>query len=355
MPETERKPRAIPIPDDEDGRPRKRPGDRRPRTIPTRSLAYADDSEADPGEPDIALPQRRRWPWWTLLLSALAGLGAMAIGIAVDDFVRTTFARNDWLGWAAAVFGAIAAVAAAALILRELRSLFRQRAVRHLRDEVAVAHAQDDIRLARKAVAELRGFYSDRPDQSRGRVAVKELADNVFDGADLLTLTERELMRPLDAMARAQLSAAARRVALVTAVSPRAVVDLAYVLFENLRLISSISRIYGGRPTTLGMFRLVRNVLAHLAATGAIAAGESVLQQLVGHGLAAKLSARLGEGVVNGLMTARIGIAAIEVCRPMPFLALARPRLADLAKELGPNVFSGAKSTGLDKDGPSAA
>ena len=65
-----------------------------------------------------------------------------------------------------------------------------------------------------------------------------------------------------------------------------------------------------------------------------IAAGDSFVQQLVGHGLAARLSAKLGEGVVNGMMTARIGIAAMETVRPLPFNALKRPRLSDFLASL---------------------
>ena len=114
---------------------------------------------------------------------------------------------------------------------------------------------------------------------------------------------------------------AAKRVSLVTAVSPRALVDVAYVVFEAGRLIRRLAELYGGRPGTLGFFRLARNVLAHLAVTGSIAVGDSFVQQIVGHGLAARLSAKLGEGVVNGMMTARIGIAAMETARPLPFSA----------------------------------
>ena len=68
--------------------------------------------------------------------------------------------------------------------------------------------------------------------------------------------------------------------------------------------------------------------------TGGIAAGDSLVQQILGHGLAARLSARLGEGVINGLLTARVGIAAIEVCRPLPFVNGKPPRLADVMAEL---------------------
>jgi putative membrane protein len=62
--------------------------------------------------------------------------------------------------------------------------------------------------------------------------------------------------------------------------------------------------------------------------------GDSIVQQLVGHGLAARLSARLGEGVVNGMMTVRIGIAAMETVRPLPYTAIRRPRIGDFLSEL---------------------
>ena len=87
-------------------------------------------------------------------------------------------------------------------------------------------------------------------------------------------------------------------------------------------------------PGTLGFFRLARDVLAHLAVTGSIAVGDSFVQQIVGHGLAARLSAKLGEGVVNGMMTARIGIAAMETARPLPFSAVKRPGMSDFLSAL---------------------
>ena len=37
---------------------------------------------------------------------------------------------------------------------------------------------------------------------------------------------------------------------------------------------------------------------------------------------------------MNGLMTARIGLSAMDVCRPLPFLEEERPRLKDLTGDL---------------------
>jgi putative membrane protein len=46
------------------------------------------------------------------------------------------------------------------------------------------------------------------------------------------------------------------------------------------------------------------------------------------------LSARLGEGVLNGLLTARFGLAAVDLIRPVPFAALPRLTLSDLMSEI---------------------
>jgi putative membrane protein len=117
-------------------------------------------------------------------------------------------------------------------------------------------------------------------------------------------------------------------------VSPRALIDIAFVIYESIRLAGAIAALYGARPGFFGFIRLSGSVLAHLAVTGGLVLTDGIVEQLVGQGLAAKLSARLGEGVVNGLMTVRVGIAAMRVVRPLPFEALNQPMVRDFIPEL---------------------
>ena len=282
----------------------------------------------------IAHPPRRGIRWGALALSTGGAIAALAIGLAFDALVRDLFARADWLGFLGLTLIALFVLAIVALVGRELAGLFRLKRLARLRLESDEAAARNDRDAALAVTRALVALYADRPETAKGRRLVAAHLGEIMDGRDLLALAERDLVAGLDARAKALASAAARRVSVVTAVSPRAFVDVLFVLWESVRLIRRIAAIYGGRPGTLGLFRLLKAVVSHLAVTGSIAVGDTLIQQLVGHGIAGRLSAKLGEGVVNGLMTARIGLSAMDVCRPLPFMAEERPRLKDLAGDL---------------------
>ncbi|WP_338719811.1 TIGR01620 family protein [Devosia sp. XK-2] len=286
-------------------------------------------------EPDLVSPPPRRMGWlgkfaWTsggILLSA-------GLGLAADRLIRDLFATNQWLGWVGlGVLGAFI-VAVIALIIREMLALRRLSVLDALRADAARAHADNDRKRAGAVVDHLNQVYAGRPDLARGRENLEAHLKDLFDGTDVIALAERSLMTPLDARSRTLVAASARRVALVTAVSPRALVDIAFVIYESIRLAGAIAALYGARPGLFGFWRLAGSVLAHLAVTGGLVLTDGIVEQLVGQGLAAKLSARLGEGVVNGLMTVRVGIAAMRVVRPLPFEVLAQPTVRDFIPEL---------------------
>lgn len=291
--------------------------------------------------PPVATPRPRRVTLGRIAFGALGLLVSLAIGLWVDALIRDLFSRNDWLGYLALAAAAIALLSLLGVVLRELVGLRRLAAVQDLKRDVLDAASSPTPSVGRAIVARLVHLLATRAQTARGRARLAETEGEIIDAAHLVDLAERELMAPLDREARALILGAAKRVSIVTAVSPRALVDLGYVIYESSRLVRAMAELYGGRPGKIGMLRLMRDVIAHLAVTGSIAMGDSLVQQVLGHGLASKLSARLGEGVINGLMTARIGIAAMDLCRPMPFRALKRPGIGDFIGDLTPGSSTG--------------
>jgi len=280
------------------------------------------------------LPMQRRFRWGTLFWSAVGGLTLLGVGLGVTQLIEDLFARSEGLGVLGLAFAFAAALAFVVVVTREAFGLMRLATIEKLHFRAASVLASDDRAESRAVVQDLLKVAHQNPHLARARAALRGHTEDIIDGADMIRLAERELMTPLDSEARRLISSAAQRVSIVTAVSPRALVDVLFVFAASLRLIRQLARLYGGRPGALGMIRLMRHVISHVAITGGMAASDSLIQQMLGHGLAAKLSQRLGEGVLNGLLTARLGLAAIDVTRPLPFTALPRPALTDLAKDL---------------------
>lgn len=281
--------------------------------------------------PAPELPRKRRSRWGVLLWSALGGLVSLAIGLSVTRLVEDLFARNEWLGWVGAALAALAVLAILVIAAREILALVRLNRIEALHDRTVTVISTDDRKSARALTGDLVQLYAKEPRMARARGRVEAAMGDIIDGADLMRIAERELMGPLDLEARRLIADSAKRVSLVTAVSPRAVVDILFVAAEALRLMRQLATLYGGRPGSLGMIRLFRHALGNLAVTGGLAVGDTLLSQVFGHGLAARISTKLGEGVLNGLLTARLGLAAMAVTRPMPFTALQRPGLTEVA------------------------
>jgi putative membrane protein len=282
------------------------------------------------------LLSRWRFSLGSLLWAGVAGLASLAFGLWTTNLIEGLFARAESLGIIGLAFGVLFLVGLIGLVVREMVAVSRQTRIAEMHVAFAEARAADDRNKARKLVGQLVALYRSRPETARARAETEDAARAIIDGRDLIDVAERALLRPLDEKAQGEIAAAAKRVSLVTAISPRAVLDVIFVAAQIVRLVRRIAEIYGGRPGLLGLIRLARSIGAHIAITGGMAVGDSLIQQIVGHGIASRISARMGEGVLNGLLTARVGLSALAVCRPAPFGIAKPPGVSDVA----PFLFS---------------
>jgi putative membrane protein len=306
---------------------------RKPRAV-TGITIEPDEIDAPVVVPPAPLPVSRHMRWGTLLAGALFTLVSLWAGLAVTQLVEDFFARSPALGWVALAAASVAAVAALAIIIREAWDLARLRRIEHIQIDAAHALNTDDLAAAGRAVTGIAKLYSGRSDAQLGLRTLREHDSDIMDGADRVRLTERLLVSPRDDDAHRIIARAARRITLLTTVTPNAALDMLFVATINLRMMREVASLYGGRPSTLATFRLVRMVLSHLAVAGGLALSDTLLQNLIGKGLLGRLSARFGEGAVNGILTARVGLAARDVCRPIPQEASAKETLGSLMREL---------------------
>lgn len=255
-----------------------------------------------------------------------------AVSIAFWDFVTGMMARNLWLGRVALGLVGLLVLCLLIFALRELAAFARLRKMDGLRALADKAHSGNDLRQAQDYSVRLKRLYAGRQDLRWGFSRLAEQVGDILDADAHLALLETTIVAELDKQAAASVEAASRQVATVTAIIPLALADVVVALTANMRMIRRIAQIYGGRSGVFGSWRLFRAVAAHLVATGAVAIGDDLIGSIAGGSVLSKLSRRFGEGIINGALTARVGVAAMEVCRPMPFRAAPKPSVTGIMK-----------------------
>lgn len=266
--------------------------------------------------------------WW-----AFGGFLTLALSLAAYETIAGLLTRNLWLGRTAMVLLGLAVLALLLMAARELAALSRLRRAEETQILAARALRHEDRPAAEAALKDLEALASGRPELAEARERVKALKGDQPDASGLIALAERSYLAGPDASARQAAAEGARNAAVATALIPAGILDAMAILYINLRMIRRIAQSYGGRGGWLGGWRLMKQVAAHLAATGAVALADDLIGPALGGGAVAKLSRRFGEGLLNGALTARVGVAAMEVCRPLPFHVLPKPSARGIAAE----------------------
>ncbi len=272
--------------------------------------------------------------WGGLMFAAMGALASLAAGLWFTRFVSIALERQDWVGWVAFALMCVIAASAVVILARELWGFRRLARLARLRKLLKTVTNTSDTRREREAVGLLARHYAGRSDLKWGLARLSEHAGDVLAPGELLRLADREMLSPIDEEARRVVLKSSKRVATVTALSPIMWIAMGYVLIENVRMFRTLAGLYGGRPGVLGALRLGRLVVTHIIATGGLAMTDDLLGQFLGQDVLRRLSRRLGEGAFNGALTARLGVAAVEVTRPMPFLDAEPIRVREIFQEL---------------------
>lgn len=314
-----------------------------PKIVAAVEPAPAPPSTDDGPKPDrpsarVALPTAagvsKGIRFGAIFVSAMVSLATLAATVSFFRFVSIALERQDWIGWTAAGLLGLAALSGLVLVGREVMGLLRLARLGRLRRDMDAALATNDTAAEREGLARLKALYATRAEMRWPLARLAEHEGDIHDAGRLLALADRELMAPLDAQARQMVLRSAKRVSTVTALSPIAFFAIGYVLIENIGLLRKLAALYGGRPGILGSLRLASHVVAHIIGTGAVALTDDLLGQFFGQDLLRRLSRRLGEGAFNGALTARLGAAALDIIRPLPFIEATPVRARDILKEL---------------------
>ena len=270
----------------------------------------------------------------TAFLGGAAALVLLALAFDAGDLMTRAFATSSALGVLVTLALSVTVGTAIKLSLDELVSIRRLRQIDGLRAQAADLVSANGHGAALPFAETLGAFYRDRADLAPALQSLHLAVTDAHSDAEVITLIDRQVLSAIDQRAYASVLRASRDTALATALSPSAALDVAIVLWRNLRLVREVSTLYGARPGQFGSWRLMRRMLANLAVAGVADSVGHVAVDALGGSLAAAVSTRLGQGMINGLLTARVGLAAMNLCRPVAFTSENKPSLRRIRAEL---------------------
>ncbi|WP_413722804.1 YcjF family protein [Sodalis sp. RH24] len=270
---------------------------------------------------------------WRRMVIAGTGLLVVSAGAQGALWAARAWQQHDWLALGGLGAGALFVLAGAGSLATEWRRLYRLRQRAGERDragELLRSHALGQGRAFCLRLASQAGIDDAHPALRRWQAMLHDTHSN----REVVMLYAKIVQPVIDGRVRAEISRSAAESALMIAVSPLAIVDMGFIAWRNLRLINRVAALYGIEVGYFSRIRLFRLVLLNIAFAGVSEWVREVGLDWMSQDLTARLSARVAQGMGAGLLTARLGIKAMELCRPLPWIEGDKPRLGDYRREI---------------------
>lgn len=297
-------------------------------------IATLDDVE-DEGQAEAVIeavlhPKRTIWQRMVIAGIGLSGISVVAQAI---QWTHNAFVTQDWIALGGGVAGGLIIAAGVGSVATEWRRLWRLRQRAEERDEARSLLSSHSIGKGRtfcEKLARQAGLDQGHPALQRWYAAIHE----THNDREIIALYAQLVQPVLDNQARREINRSAAESALMIAISPLALVDMAFIAWRNLRLINRIATLYGIELGYFSRLRLFRLVVLNIAFAGAGELVREVGMDWLGQDIAARFSTRAAQGIGSGLLTARLGIKAMELCRPLPWMNDDKPRLGEFRRQL---------------------
>ncbi|MFY8273253.1 TIGR01620 family protein [Pseudoalteromonas sp. SSDWG2] len=243
--------------------------------------------------------------------------------------IMAGFATAWWLGALYSTVVALGVGLIGKLVWREFINLKRLKVNQHHQQQAERLLQSEQIGQALPWLESVNRIQT-HPEFSTFKARIGEhLSDK-----EVMVLYRDTLLVSQDEQAKKIINRYAAESAVLVTVSPLAVVDMLAVLWRGLKLVDTLANNYGLALGYMSRVRLYRSLVKQMLFVGSTELLADMAATAFGSKLLSVLSTRAAQGLSAGVLTARIGYKAMELCRPLPKLEHKPSLLSATAKRL---------------------
>ncbi|WP_088331770.1 TIGR01620 family protein [Lacimicrobium sp. SS2-24] len=277
----------------------------------------------DEGQSNKAPPGKLFWFTAAVLVMSL-------VQLAVSLYAA--FTSGAWLGLVWLVILTAAGALAGIALVREWQAFTQLEQRNHWQEQGRLLANSPAIGEARSYCQELATHL---PESAQPLVTQWQATlQPHYADKEVMALFEQQVLSVIDQRVVTQISRESGASAMMIALSPFATLDMLLVLWRNLKMINQISHSYGVKTGYWARIRLIRNMCHNIIYAGASELAADASVWALGGSLSARLSSRVAQGLGAGVLTARMGVQAARLCRPMAFIHSPSPNISRIASSV---------------------
>ncbi len=256
------------------------------------------------------------------------------------QFVDSMFEINKVLGGAVSLIVLVTIITGVGALIKgraKGKRLIKRNKVRKL---LAQFNANETYGKATDYLDDVSEEFSSEVDISQSLALYRQATHKSHNDSELIRIYNDQVLSGLDELAMDAIRKHATESALMVALSPLAIADMALVAWRSSRMIQEVSRIYGCPQTAFGRLGLTKQVATNLMLAGASEFVAEAGVELLGKGLAATVSTKAAQGIGVGILVSRLGIQTMQLCRPIEFDKNNKPKLSQIRKLLTSKILS---------------
>ncbi|QLB21289.1 TIGR01620 family protein [Vespertiliibacter pulmonis] len=292
-----------------------------------------EESEVELIIDEMAKPSR----FWVRVLLGVLVLFSFAVLAQSVQWLIDTWQMKNWIYFAFAVSFFIVSLVGIGAMIAEWRKLVWLRKHYHAQQESLQLLAENQPASGDLAITFCKSVLSNLDQSSvimQGKKRWLAELDEAYNAQEVLFLFSQNILQPIDKQVKKLISQSSVENAIIVAISPLAIVDVLMMAWRNIALVNKITKMYGMELGYFSRLKLFKMVLTNMVFAGATEIATDIGMEFFSQNLTAKLSMRAAQGIGAGLLTARLGIKAMEFCRPVVFSKNERPKLSVVRQEL---------------------